>query len=332
MRKHFFPWGTTFFGSIFFDTLSGIASYAGITPGAKLDDDAAWYDSADDRDVNGTRIHNPPYANLQGLWSTCNKATIEGTSHSCQILANIIDWFKGTGFPAAWGTNAATVSFNAWSSCQNDALMQGYVECTGFCKPSGLGGASSDPQDTGCCMLNKPFVMVPANGVCPAGYSRSLIRSNVTDFLFRNGENGGSQDTTLINFLTLLATRKYDFDNVARFVGVQFSENGICIINGTGFDKNVEGWGNKTYTENCPYPLVGAGNGSRGCPQILSSGGLQACTGAACPNGAPSGNSCPPGGCPSQTPNCVGAACDASAGWVTPSLSAGALLSIMFVA
>jgi hypothetical protein len=299
--------------------------FGGTTPGALFDDSAGWYDSADDRDINGTRLHSPPYANLANPVATCNSATINGV-HSCQMVADIHEWFNGAGFPSSWSqpANPAFIQLNAYSDCnevlpfgsfQGDALVRGYVECNGNC--------DNNAQDSGCCIMKKPFVVVAPGAACPPGYTRNVINSGITDFVFPHSATPSSQDTTLINFLQLLTARKYDFDSSVPFVDVALGNvNGICIINGSGFGDNVDAWGNKAYTESCPFPFTTPGNGSRGCPQFLPGGGLTACGTGSLPacSTVPTGTNCPAGGCPKPPDACVGNACESSDGsWLAPS-------------
>jgi hypothetical protein len=174
--------------------------------------------------------------------------------------------------------------------------------------------------------MRKPFVVVGVNQVCPAGYSRSTISSELTNFLYAEDANVDTQDTTLINFLQLLSARKFDFDQSVPFVGVDKASVGICIVNASSFGDNVGTWGENTYTEECPIPwTVITTNGLLGCPQILAGGGLQSCGtpgGVACVTNTPTGTTCPPQGCP-QTPAetpCVLGLCDSPAWMVTPSM------------
>jgi len=326
MLRQFYAWGTPFIGGVFLDTLSAVTGFDAITPGSKLDTSARWYKSASSQFPNGTYMHEAPFVNMGNPWSSCNLATVTGGQHSCSINAHVADWFQG-GFPSSWHTQPASIEVTLSSDCPADALMQGYVQCRGLCST----GNSPTPSDTGCCMMRKPFVVV--SGTCPQGYTRQVVNSSITDFLFPRDANQTSQDTTLINFLQLLATRKFEFDATVAFVATTLgSSNGLCFIDGDGFGDNIGNWANATYTESCPIPFSPPGTGQDGCPQILSTGGVVACGAAPLPPCAvpPQPSTCPATGCPTGPGPCVGPACNAAGAWtIVPSLGVGAMLLVL---
>jgi len=320
LRRQFFPWGVGVLGGVFFGD-QATTSFGGITPGAELDKTMRWYNSAGDwNGTSGMYVHNPPFANLYNAWTTCNYATTAGPG-SCNLNALIKDWFLGPGFPSAWSQSTATLEAVAASTCTNDAGMQVYLACDGGCDKN---------TQTGCCMLSKPFVATPGNaGACPQGYLRLEISSGVSDFIFENGygyPTPTTKDSTLINFLQLVAT-KSDFSTspsgIPTFVGVGLGSQTLCIINGSQFGMNVDIWANKTFTEDCPNgaPVLG---GLRGCPQVLNSAGIVACTGTTCAT-PPNSKSCPATGCPLTPPPA-----DLGAAWsLVPTV--GVLGALLFV-
>jgi len=308
LRKQFYLWGVSFLGGAFFTNLQQITEFHGHTPGSNFDRTFRWYASADERNwTTNEYLVNPPFADLANAPQTCNSATVyDNTGGKCELNAEIKDWFKTPGFPPTWSQNPATVQLYAASTC-SDALPEGFVVCTGKCE---------NAMESGCCMMSKPWVLA-AGGACPSGYSPQTIDSDITDFLFADASAANSQDTTLINFLTLLSSRQMDF-GPNQFVPVGAGQpRTICMINGSSFDQNVEAWGNKTYTEDCV-------SGGRGCPRLLNGGGLTACGSGntPCVNQV-TPRPCPATGCP-ITGNTNGA-------WlVSPAL--GVLLSLILFA
>jgi hypothetical protein len=166
----------------------------------------------------------------------------------------------------------------------------------------------------------------------------------MTDFLFENDnhvQHGTtySRDTTMVNFLQLLAERAFDFaanNGIPAFVEVNVqTPKTICIINGSGFDNNAEAWAKKTFTESCPIPWTNAtDNGTKGCPQVLAGGGVVACGPTTTPCVTqPTGIDCAVNiGCPSTgngPHSCKGKPCDeTSSGWVLSPLLSG--LTVVF--
>lgn len=278
--RYFFPWAVNFWGGIFFTTQSAANIFGNANPGAKLDDSLRYYEDA----RNDTFFH-PPFSNVYNSPTSCD-ATTTGTG-VCELAVSIGEWFAGT-FPTGW-SSATTIHFKASSTCANSKLPQAILTCEGPCTAT---------AKSGCCMAKEPFV--PATGFsCPAGYVLETLNSDITDFLFRN-DSILSKDTTLMNFVTLVATRSTGFGNGAGqtpFISVGTGTNTqFCRFNGSSFGDNVEGWANRTVTDNCPYPPMGAGNGSRSCPQFLTGGGITAC-GTSCVQ-TPTVNTCPASGCP----------------------------------
>jgi hypothetical protein len=333
LRSQFYVWGIGFLGGLIFNNQASTPSYSGYTPGALADNSFRFYKSAEQKNCTSfcdpqpcnpcncyndcNYLQNPPFANLVAPgWSTCNGGTISG-SHSCQLNAAIADWFKGSGFPSSWSTAGATfLELSISSDCPNDVFPQAFAVCDGSC------GDKTKP-DSGCCIMSKPLITIPAGGTCPQGYTNQQINSSITDWIFNTSVyNSTTQDTTLINFLQLLADHAYDFGTNPAFVPpTTTGPQSICIINGSTFSNNTDLWGNQTYTEDCPAPMT-TRNGNQGCPQILQTGWIQACGVAGQPKclSVPSGNPCPATGCPAgPTPaGCtLGVLCSGGA-WVAP--------------
>ena len=278
--RYFFPWAVNFWGGIFFTFQSAANIFGNANPGAKLDDSLRYY-----KDAHNDTFFHPPFSNVYNSPTSCD-ATTTG-SGVCELAVSIGDWFAGT-FPTGW-SSATTIHFKASSTCANSKLPQAILTCEGPCTTT---------AKSGCCMAKEPFV--PATGFsCPAGYVLETLNSGITDFLFHN-DSILSKDTTLMNFVTLVATRSIGFGNGAGqtpFISVGTGTNTqFCRFNGSSFGDNVEGWANRTVTDNCPYPPMGAGNGSRSCPQFLTGGGVTAC-GTSCVQ-TPTVNTCPACGCP----------------------------------
>jgi hypothetical protein len=342
LRAHFYLWGVNWLGGIFFNTDSATTAFKGQTPAALADDSMRWYSSSHNQNCTQicnppncsfgcscyqqcTYITNPPFANLLPTgWSTCNSASLAG-SYSCQLNAAVQSWFAGTtGFPSSWGTTAAYLEGTISSNCPNDVFPQAFLVCDGPC-------GVKNTADSGCCIMSKPLITIPAGGACPQGYTSQPINSSITDFLFNTSVyNSSTQDTTLINFLQLLADHAFDFTTNPAFVSPSVSgPQSICIINGSTFGNNIDGWANQTYTESCPAPMT-TPNGLQGCPQILGNGPVQACGGAQKCLTPPAGTPCV-GGCPSgPTPaGCaVGFLCS-SGSWVAPAVLVTLVLQLV---
>jgi hypothetical protein len=331
LQKQFYLWGTTMFGGVFFDTLTATTPphYNGTTPGAKLDATFRWYSSAEERNYsggNGEYIVSPPFANLFNQWTSCSLDSITGATRSCGAVADVASWFAGTAFPASWSTATTKLALYVASSC-TDSFPNAYLECRGECD-------SDDPAakpDSGCCVLRHPFVVPPAGSACPLGYKKQALNASITDFVFADGTPVTSEDTTLVNFLRLLAKRKYNFDADLPLVSPGLgADRTICLIDGDGWGDNVENWANKTFTEKCPAPFTTA-NGLKGCPQVLATSYIKACGGTNLDPCAalPTSTSCPVTGCPSTPETCVNGVCSPAA-LVAPSALGLAMLIFAF--
>lgn len=281
-KRTFFPWAVNFWGGTFFGTQSSANVYNNVNPGVKIDDSLRYYS-----DVSSNSSSVPPFSNVMNLPVSCD-ATTTGNG-VCEIAMNIGEWFGGD-FPAGWNS-ATTVHLKLSSTCSSSALPSGLLTCEGPCTAS---------SKSGCCIAKEPF-LPSTNFACPAGYVLDTLESDITDFLF-NMTSTRSKDVTLMNFVTLVATRTSGFGNGAGmtpFISAGLGTNTqFCRINGSSFPNNTEAWANKTVTDRCPYPPGANGNGTRSCPQILSGGGVVACN--PCLSN-PTVNTCPASGCP-QTP------------------------------
>lgn len=278
-KRFFFPWAVNFWGGAFF-TYQGAANvFNNVNPGAKLDDSMRYYHDAKNNSVP------PPFSNLFNAPASCDGTSTNGGV--CELAVNIGDWFAGD-FPPGWDS-ATTIHIKAASTCTSSAVPQGIVTCEGPCTAT---------AKSGCCLAKEPF-MPSVGSSCPTGYVLDTLDSGVTDFLFSNG-SAVSQDTTLMNFVMLVATRSTKFGSgpgMTPFVPVGLGASlQFCRINGSSFDNNTNAWANRTATDACPYPPVGGGNGTYSCPQLLTGGGIQGCTTNCVQN--PTMQQCPASGCP----------------------------------
>jgi hypothetical protein len=131
--------------------------------------------------------------------------------------------------------------------------------------------------------MRNAFTTQPTPGSCPTGYKLTLLDSEITDFLFRIPSAALSNDTSVLNFFSLMATRQIKFGTgAAPFIKVDGTEaeRSICVIDANSFGTNMDTWGPTAATEDCPVP-ASPPNGTKGCPQFLN-GGLRGCSGTAC--------------------------------------------------
>lgn len=284
-KRYFFPWAVNFWGGNFLTTQALGNIFGNVNPGVKIDDSMRFYSGVDG-------MYNtvpPPFSNIENAPTSCDATT---TSNGlCEIALNISEWFGGS-FPQGWDS-PTTAHLKVSSSCANSAVPEGVITCEGPC---------TSTSKSGCCMMKEPFL--PTNNyACPQGYTLDTLQSSLTDFLF-NLTSTHSQDMTVMNFLALVVTRSSSFGTGAGqtpFINPGLgASTQFCRVNGTSFGNNTQAWGNRTATDNCPYPPVGQGNGSRVCPQILAGGGVLSCAGCVQGVGV---SQCPASGCPSTGPS-----------------------------
>lgn len=290
--RYFFPWATSLWGGVFFSDQSTQGIYNNVNPGAKLDETIRYYGAAEEYDiVNNSRVYrlNPPLANVANAPASCDFASTTGASPSCELSADISSWFDGPFFPAGWN-GPTTLKVKFASTCSDSSAPTVFLTCEGKCDAT---------AKSGCCILRNAIVP-PTSGSCPTGYKLQLLETEITDFAFNSSATPKSNDTTLINFVSLVLGRQIQFGGASPFASVQASEalRSFCILDGESFGDNIELWGKTTVTEDCPVP-ANPPNGTKGCPQFITTGKLQGCTGSSC-LGVPATAQCNPQ-CP-QTP------------------------------
>jgi hypothetical protein len=257
-----------------------------VNPGALLDKAIRYYGSAEDQDAQGNYITNPPFANVLNAPTSCDLASTTGATAKCELAADVGSWFEGTSFPVGWdGPTSLKLKFE--SLCPTSALPSAFLACDGPCDAT---------SKSGCCLLRNAFISQTAAGTCPQGYKLTHMNSSITNFLFENNTASKSNDTTLLNFISLLTSREIRFGaGAAAFVSVKGTEaqQSFCLIDGETLGNNTDKWATTAVTEDCAAP---APVGTKGCPRFLS-GGLAGCAGAACVS-APVVVACPVTGCP----------------------------------
>jgi hypothetical protein len=292
--RYFFPWTVNFWGGVFYSDQAAQNIFLNVNPAAKLDESLRYYPQAEVTDINDNFITNPPFADVANAPASCNLAST--SAGACELAADIHTWFEGNTFPAGWnGPTSLKVKFA--SGCASSAFPSAFLTCDGACDA----GAKS-----GCCFLRNAFIALNPAGTCPQGYKLQEIDSGITDFLFANGTVPRSNDTSLLNFISLLTSRQISFGPAgAPFVKVKgtLAERSFCLIDGEALGNNTDKWAQTAATEDCPVP-ASPPNGTKGCPQFLS-GGLRGCAGASCtvvPLAVPCGDQCPFPGLNSRAP------------------------------
>jgi hypothetical protein len=279
---------------VFFSDQSLQNIYNNVNPGAKLDDSLRYYGAAEAYEENTTTWEklyylNPPFANVANAPSSCDLASTTGANPSCELSLDISSWFDGPSFPAGWnGPTAIKVKFA--STCLDTSAPTVFLTCEGKCDAT---------AKSGCCILRNAIVP-PTSGTCPAGYKLQLVNTEITDFVFNGSTTSKSNDTTLMNFVSLVLGRQIKFGGASPFASVQASEalRSFCFLDGASFGNNTVTWSEKAFTEDCPVP-ADPPNGTKGCPQFITNGKVKGCTGSTCLP-APVTSQCAPQ-CP-QTP------------------------------
>lgn len=331
MAKQFYPWGLELFGGLFFTTLSGGTAFGGVTPAAKMDDSMRYYGLAraeyyNDTDFSWHYNYSAPFKNVANPWSTCSDATVlksaTNTVPRCQVSAQIARWFEGTGFPATWSKNPASLQVDVQGNCPTSALPSASLVCNGAC---------TSTSSSGCCIMSKPFIVT--KDACPTGYTRTTIEGDATQMFFNNPTQY-SFDTYLMNFLQLVSTGARDFGTNPTFIGVGAGElHSICLINGSKFDENTDYWANHSVTDHCPLNWSPAtDNKIEGCPQIIANGYITACEAALkCPTTVPIGTTCPASGCPTSGGCAQNANCQGNANYAAAIVPAFAVMGALFL-